>query len=169
MTSYNAGSAWDLSLQRPARQAAPNDKNSEDPMSVDLKNEATDVEDASCGKTDLSRRSFLVSLAVVGIGSAIAMRLSESAANAVPKTEIASGAKDFKNSETLPESKTAEVVEKVDPNDPLTHFNQPYYRHRRRVARRVYRRSRRVTRRVYRRGRRVVRQTYRRVRRGYYS
>jgi hypothetical protein len=70
-------------------------------------------------------RSFLVSLAVVGIGSAIAMRLSESAANAVPKTEIASGAKDFKNSETLPESKTAEVVEKVDPNDPLTHFNQP--------------------------------------------
>jgi hypothetical protein len=50
-------------------------------MSVDLKNEATDVEDANRGKTGLSRRSFLVSLAVVGIGSATAMRLSVSAAS----------------------------------------------------------------------------------------
>jgi hypothetical protein len=137
-------------------------------MSVDLKNEATDVEDASRGKTALSRRSFLVSLAVVGICSATAMRLSVSEANAAPETESASGAKDPTNSETLPESKKAEVAQKVDPNDPLQHFNQPYYRHRRRVARRVYRRSRRVTRRVYRRGRRVARRTYRRVRRGYY-
>jgi hypothetical protein len=137
-------------------------------MSVDLKNEATDVEDANCGKTVLSRRSFLVSLTVVGICSASAMRLSVSAANAAPENEIASGAKDLTNSETLPESKKVEVVQKVDPNDPLQHFNQPYYRRRRRVARRVYRRSWRVTRRVYRRGRRVVRRTYRRVRRGYY-
>ena len=161
MTSYNAGSARDLVPNVP-RQAAPNEKNSETPMSVDLQNEATD------GKTGLSRRSFLVSLAVVGIGGATAMRLSVSAANAAPETEIASGAKDVTNSETLRESKTAEVVQKVDPNDPLTHFNQPYYRHRRRVGRRVYRRGRRVTRRVYRRGRRVARRTYRRVRRGYY-
>jgi hypothetical protein len=168
MTSYNAGSARDLVSNVRRAKLRPTIEIRRTPMSVDLKNEATDVEDASRGKTDLSRRSFLVSLAVVGIGSAIAMRLSVSGANAVPKTEIASGTKDLKNSETLPESKTAEVVEKVDPNDPLTHFNQPYYRHRRRVARRVYRRSRRVTRRVYRRGRRVVRRTYRRVRRGYY-
>ena len=131
-------------------------------MSVDLQNEATDE------KTVLSRRSFLVGLAVAGICSATAMRSIVSAANAVPETAIASGAKDVTNSEILPESKTAEVVQKVDPNDPLTHFNQPYYRHRRRVARRVYRRGRRVTRRVYRRGRRVARRTYRRVRRGYY-
>jgi hypothetical protein len=137
-------------------------------MSVDLKNEATDVEDANREKTALSRRAFLVSLAVVGICSATAMRLSVSEANAAPETESASGAKDPTNSETLPESKKAEVAQKVDPNDPLQHFNQPYYRHRRRVARRVYRRSRRVTRRVYRRGRRVARRTYRRVRRGYY-
>ena len=134
-------------------------------MSVDLRIEARD---ASRGKTDLSRRSFLLSLAVIGIGSATAMRLIVNEANAGEETENGSGAPNVTNSDTLPENKRAEVVQEVDPNDPLTHFNQPYYRHRRRVARRVYRRSRRVTRRVYRRSRRVARRTYRRVRRGYY-
>jgi hypothetical protein len=129
-------------------------------MSVDRKNEATDVEDVN-----LSRRSFLVRLTIVSIGSAIAMSVSANAAHAAADSEIASGAKDPTNSETWPESKTAQVV---DPNDPLQHFNQPYYRHRRRVARRVYRRGRRYTRRVYRRGRRVARRTYRRARRYYY-
>jgi hypothetical protein len=129
-------------------------------MSVDRKNEATDGEDAN-----LSRRSFLVGLTVVGIGSAIAMSLGVNAADAAADSEMASGAKDLTNSETWPESKKDEVVQQVDPNDPLQHFNQPYYRHRRRVARRVYRRTRRYTRRVYRRGRRVYRR-YRR--RGYY-
>jgi hypothetical protein len=135
-------------------------------MSVDPKNEATDVEDDNRGTTGLSRRSFLVGLTVVGIGSATAMSLSVNATHAAPETETASGAQDL--TKTLPESKKAEVVQGVDPNDPLQHFNQPYYRHRRRVARRVYRRGRRVTRRVYRRGRRVARRTYRRVRRGAY-
>jgi hypothetical protein len=121
-------------------------------MSVDLKNKATDVEDQHHGKTCLSRRSFPISLTVVGIGNATAMSLSVNAASAAPETEIASGAKDLTNSETLPESKKAEVVQQVDPNDPLQHFNQPYYRHRRRVARRVYRRGRRVYRRYWRRG-----------------
>jgi hypothetical protein len=132
-------------------------------MSVDRKNEATDVEDAN-----LSRRSFLVRLTVIGIGSALAMSVSVNAVHAAADSEIASVPKDLTNSETWPESKTAEVVQQVDPNDPLQHFNQPYYRHRRRVARRVYRRGRRYTRRVYRRGRRVARRTYRRVRRYYY-
>ena len=121
-------------------------------MSVDRKNEATDREDAN-----LSRRSFLFGLTVVGIGSAIAMSLGVNATDAAAESEIASGAKDLTNSETLPESKKAEVVQEVDPNDPL--------HHRRRVARRVYRRGRRYTRRVYRRYRRVYRR-YRR--RGYY-
>ena len=112
-------------------------------MTVDLKNEATDVEDANRGKPGLSRRSFLVGLTAVGIGSATAISLSINAVNAAPETEIASSAKDLTNSETLPESKRAEVVQEVDPNDPLQHFNQPYYRHRRRVGRRTYRRVRR--------------------------
>jgi hypothetical protein len=132
-------------------------------MSVDRKNEATDIEDLN-----LSRRSFLVGLTTVGIGSAIAMSVGVNAANAAADSEFASGATDLTNSETWPETKAAEVVQQVDPNDPLQHFNQPYYRHRRRVARRVYRRGRRYTRRVYRRGRRVARRTYRRARRYYY-
>jgi hypothetical protein len=132
-------------------------------MSVDRKNEATDIEDLN-----LSRRSFLVGLTTVGIGSAIAMSVGVNAANAAADSEFGSRAKDLTNSETRPETKTAEVVQQVDPNDPLQHFNQPYYRHRRRVARRVYRRGRRYTRRVYRRGRRVARRTYRRARRYYY-
>jgi hypothetical protein len=53
-------------------------------MSVDLKNQATDVGDAN-----LSRRSFLVGLTVVGIGSAITMSWSVNAADAAPETEIA--------------------------------------------------------------------------------
>jgi hypothetical protein len=121
-------------------------------MTVDLKNEATDVEDANRGKPGLSRRSFLVGLTAVGIGSATAISLSINAVNAAPETEIASSAKDLTNSETLPESKRAEVIQEIDPNDPLQHFNQPYYRHRRRVGRRVYRRGRRTYRRVRRRG-----------------
>ena len=121
-------------------------------MTVDLKNEATDVEDANRGKPGLSRRSFLVGLTAVGIGSATAISLSINAVNAAPETEIASSAKDLTNSETLPESKRAEVVQETDPNDPMQHFNQPYYRHRRRVGRRVYRRGRRTYRRVRRRG-----------------
>jgi hypothetical protein len=88
-------------------------------MSVDRKNEATDVEDAN-----LSRRSFLFGLTVVGIGSATAMSLSVNAANAAAETEIGSGAKDLTNSETLPDSKKAEVAQEIDPNDPLQHFNQ---------------------------------------------
>ena len=112
-------------------------------MSVDLTHQATDVEDANRGKSGLCRRSFLVRLTVVGIGSATAMSLSVNAANAAPETEIASSAKDLTNSETLPEGKKVEVVQQVDPNDPLQHFNQPYFRHRRRVVRRTYRRVRR--------------------------
>ena len=121
-------------------------------MTVDLKNEATDVENANRGKPGLSRRSFLVGLTAVGIGSATAISLSINAVNAAPETEIASSAKDLTNSETLPESKRAEVIQEIDPNDPLQHFNQPYYRHRRRVGRRVYRRGRRTYRRIRRRG-----------------
>ena len=112
-------------------------------MRGDLKNEATDVEDTNRGKTGLSRRSFLVSLTLLGIGSTTAMSLRANGAIAAPEAEIASSAKGLTNSETLPESRKAEVVQKVDPNDPLQHFNQPYYRHRRRVYRRTYRRVRR--------------------------
>jgi hypothetical protein len=153
-----------IDLSNVRRQGTRNGQFWRTTMSVDLKNEATDVEDAN----NLSRRSFLVRLAVVGIGSAIATSASVNAAHAAADSEIASGAEDLTKGETSPANKTAEVVQQVDPNDPLQHFNQPYYRHRRRVARRVYRRSWRYTRRVYRRRRRYTRRVYRRVRRRYY-
>jgi hypothetical protein len=120
-------------------------------MTFDLDNEITDVEDANSGKVDLSRRSFLVSLTVLGISSATATSLDVNGANAALKTEIASNAKGLTNEA---EGKKAQAVQEVDPDDPLQHFNQPYYRHRRRVARRYYRRGRRYARRTYRRVRR---------------
>jgi len=102
-------------------------------------------------KTHLSRRLFLVQLAILGVSSATAMSLGVDGATAAPVSETVNGAKGLANEA---EGKKAEVVQQVDPNDPLQHFNQPYYRHRRRVARRHYRRGRRYARRAYRRARR---------------
>jgi hypothetical protein len=109
------------------------------------------VESADPGNIHLSRRSFMLSLAILGIGSATTMSLGVSGANAVGESETGSTAKGRTHEA---EGKKVEVVQQVDPNDPLQHFNQPYYRHRRRVARRYYRRGRRYARRTYRRVRR---------------
>jgi hypothetical protein len=111
------------------------------------------VEDANLGKNHLSRRSFLVGLTVLGISSATAMSLGVNVANAAPESETTSRAKGGPSTKEA-EGKKVEVVREVDPDDPLKHFNQPYYRHRRRVARRYYRRGRRYARRTYRRVRR---------------
>src|SRR5262245_39741370 len=102
-------------------------------------------------KTHLSRRSFLVHLTFLGVSTATAMSLGVDGATAAPEGETVNRAKGLANEV---EGKKAEVVQQVDPNDPLQHFNQPYYRHRRRVARRHYRRGRRYARRTYRRVRR---------------
>jgi hypothetical protein len=118
-------------------------------MSVDLK-------DADREKTNISRRGFLVGLTTLAIGGAAVVTLGINVADAATETNVPSGPKDLTNNKTPAESKKVEVVQNVDPNDPLQAFNQPYYRHRRRVARRVYRRRRRVVRRTYRRVRRRV-------------
>jgi len=109
------------------------------------------VENGNPEKTHLSRRSFLVSLTVLGISSVTTISLGANQADAGPEREITSSANGLMNTA---ESKKAEVIQQVDPDDPLQHFNQPYYRHRRRVARRYYRRGRRYARRTYRRIRR---------------
>jgi hypothetical protein len=112
------------------------------------------VEDANPGKNHLSRRSFLAGLTVLGISSATAMSLGANVANAAPESETSGPAK---GPTKEAEGKKVEVVGEVEPanpDDPLKHFNQPYYRHRRRVARRYYRRGRRYARRTYRRVRR---------------
>jgi len=117
-------------------------------MSVDLK-------DADREKTDLSRRAFLAGLTTLAVGSATALTMGVNVADAATETNV-SEQKGLINNKTSAEDKKVEVVQNVDPNDPLQAFNQPYYRHRRRVARHTYRRGRRVVRRTYRRVRRRV-------------
>ena len=116
-------------------------------MSVDLK-------DADREKT--TRRAFLAGLATLAIGGAAVVTLGVNVADAATETSVPSGPKDLTNNKTPAEGKKVEVAQNVDPNDPLQAFNQPYYRHRRRVARRGYRRGRRYVRRSYRRVRRRV-------------
>jgi hypothetical protein len=116
-------------------------------MSVDLK-------DADREKTDLSRRAFLAALTTLAVGSATALTMGVNVADAATETIVSEPKGPINNKPSA--DKKVEVVQNVDPNDPLQAFNQPYYRHRRRVARRTYRRGRRVVRRTYRRVRRRV-------------
>jgi hypothetical protein len=117
-------------------------------MSVDLK-------DADREATDFSRRAFLAGLISIAVGAAV-VPLAVDMADAGTEINVPTGPKASTNSNISIENKKVEVAQNVDRNDPLQAFNQPYYRHRRRVARRVYRRGRRVVRRTYRRVRRRV-------------
>ena len=133
----------------------------ENGMSVNLEQEAVEIEGAPQNqeKIDLSRRTFLSRLTILGVGCAAAMMLGVTEADATYETDAAGGAK------TPAEGEKAEFVENADPDDPLELSAQV----RRRVARRRVRRTARrvvrrtgVRRRVY---RRRVRRTARRVRR----
>ena len=120
----------------------------------DQNNRTTDSENAIREKPELSRRGFLASLVMLGIGGAAAIVTAASDAQAATASDMANGAKGAGDKAPEPQVAEAQVAQKVDPDDPLTHFNQPYYRHRRRVARRVVRRNYRYARRVHRRVRR---------------
>jgi hypothetical protein len=111
--------------------------------------------DANRQKTNLSRRAFLTGLATLAVGSATALTIGVNVADAATETNVPGKPKD-PIKKTPAEDKVIEVVQNVHRNDPLQAFNQPYYRHRRRVVRRTYRRGRRVVRRTYRRARRRV-------------
>jgi hypothetical protein len=117
----------------------------------------------SVEKTDLSRRTFLARLTVLGVGCAAAMTLGVSEADATPETDAAGKAAD---DEALVEGKKAEAVDGVDPDDQLEFSAQTRGMTRRRV-RRTARRVRRRTRRTYRRVRRTARRVRRRTRRTY--
>ena len=112
-----------------------------------------------------SRRAFLTRLAVLGVGVAAAMTLGVAEAEATPSTGIEDKPNDIAFDKEIAEGEKVQLAETVDPDDPLQHYAQAYYRHRRRVARRVYRRTYRRTRRVARRVYRHRRRVYRRVRR----
>lgn len=114
-----------------------------------------------------SRRAFLTRLAVLGVGLAVATTLGVAEAEATPSIGIDDKPNDiaFDKENEIAEGENGPSAETIDPDDPLQHYAQVYYRHRRRVARRVYRRTYRRTRRVARRVYRHRRRVYRRVRR----
>ena len=112
-----------------------------------------------------SRRAFLTRLAVLGVGVAATMTLGVAEAESTSNTGIEDKPNDIAFDKEIAEGEKVQLAETVDPDDPLQHYAQAYYRHRRRVARRVYRRTYRRTRRVARRVYRHRRRVYRRVRR----
>ena len=107
-------------------------------------------------KTDLSRRAFLAGLTTLAVGSATALTIGATDADAATETNVPTEPK-APTKKTSVEDKKVEVAQNLAPNDPRNAFNQVTVRQGRRVARRSSRRT-------YRRGRRVVRRTYRRAR-----
>jgi hypothetical protein len=114
---------------------------------------------------NLSRRSFLARLTILGVGCAAAMTLSVGKADATTQIDTATKAKDLADDEALAEAKKAEAVDDVDQDDELEFSAQTRGMTRRRV-RRTRRRVRRRYRRTRRRARRATRRVRRRVRRG---
>ena len=112
-------------------------------MSVDLKNHVTD---ANRGECDLSRRGFLARLAVIAVSGAAAMTMRTNEANAGAEFDMPSRTVDLADSEPVAKEKKADLVQNVDPDDPLQHFARRYYR-----RRRLYLRRRPFLRRAYRR------------------
>jgi hypothetical protein len=109
----------------------------------------------SVEETDLSRRTFLARLTILGVGCAAAMTLGVSEADATPETDAAGKAAD---DEALVEGKKAEAVDGVDQLE----FSAQTRGMTRRRVRRTARRVRRRTRRTYRRVRRTARRARRR-------
>jgi hypothetical protein len=125
-------------------------------MGDNLEHRAAELAPQDQEENDLSRRAFLNRLTILGVGCAAVMTLGVGEADAAIK------AKNPANDETMAESKKAELVEGVDPDDPLQQFAQLTPGERRRVRRRTRRTARRVRRR-YRRTRRRVRRRVRRA------
>ena|SRR2546421_1923006 len=125
-------------------------------MSVEPVDPTTDTAMANRRGADLSRRGFLACFAMLGAAGAAAVTMRPEAANAAAAIGLDSRTQRRTEPEASADRKTVELAQNVDPNDPLQSFNQPYYRHRRRVVRRAVRRNYRYSRRVHRRVRRAV-------------
>jgi hypothetical protein len=125
-------------------------------MSVEPVDQTTDTAMSDRGDVDLSRRGFLACFAMLGAAGAAAATMRPQAANAAAAIGLGSPTQSRTEPEHPANGKTVELAQNVDPNDPLQSFNQPYYRHRRRVVRRTVRRNYRYSRRVHRRVRRAV-------------
>jgi hypothetical protein len=125
-------------------------------MRDNLEHRAAELAPQDQEENDLSRRAFLTRLTILGVGCAAVMTLGVGEADATAEIDTATKAKD------LAKDETAELVDGVDPDDPLQQFAQVLTPGERR---RVRRRTRRTARRVRRRTRRYRRRYRRRVRR----
>ncbi len=99
---------------------------------------------------NLSRRSFLARLTILGVGCAAAMTLGVREADASTETDTAGKVKGLAD-EALVEGKKAELVGGVDPDDAHLEFSAQTRGMTRRRVRRTGRRVRRTARRVRRR------------------
>ena len=111
-------------------------------MRVDLERNGGTPQDQE--ELNLSRRTFLARLIILGGACAAATTLGVGKADATTDTDTATKAAD------LAKDETAELVDGVDPDDPLEHFAQVLTPE---ECRRVRRRTRRTGRRVRRRTR----------------
>ena len=123
-------------------------------MRASLEHKAAEIEKSPQDqqKPDLSRRTFLARLTILGVGCAAAMTLGVREADATTKADAADKAKDLADDEALAEGKKAELVGGVDPDDQLE-FSAQTRGMVRRQTRRTGRQVRRTTRRA---GRRAV-------------
>ena len=130
-------------------------------MRGNLEHRAAEIEESqkTQEKTDLSRRTFLNGLTILGVGCAAAMTLGVREADAATQADEGK-AKDLADDAAPAEGKKAEAIDDVDPDDQLEFSAQT-----RGMTRRRVRRTGRRVRRRYRRTRRRVRRTTRRVRR----
>jgi hypothetical protein len=135
-------------------------------MRDNLEHRAAELAPQDQEENDLSRRSFLARLTILGVGCAAAMTLGVGKADATTdEIDTATKAKGLADDEALTEDKKAEAVDDVDQDDELEFSAQTRGMTRRRV-RRTRRRVRRRYRRTRRRVRRATRRVRRRVRRG---
>ena len=123
-------------------------------MRVNLEHSAGTPQDQE--EPNLSRRSFLTRLTILGVGCAAAMTLGVREADATTGADATDKAKDLADDEALAEGKKAEIVAGVDPEDQLE-FSAQTRGMVRREARRTGRRVRRTARRVRRTTRRATR------------
>ena len=122
-------------------------------MRINLEHKAAELEETPQNqkKTDLSRRTFLAWLPILGVGCAAATTLGMREADASTETDTAGKMKGLADDEALVEGKKVELVGGVDPDDAHLEFSAQTRGRVRRGARRTGRRVRRTGRRVRRR------------------
>ena len=98
---YRSNRYLKMRVMHPPRCMQPTDGSEERGMRVNLDHKASEIEKTPQNqeKTDLSRRTFLARLTILGVGCAAAMTLGVREADATTKTDAADNAKDLADEE----------------------------------------------------------------------